>query len=86
MTISSGSDDGGGGRVFTDLHHRDGAGWIGGLSTVQAVLLLASGIPVIVAVAAHQWRAALGFLAVAAVAAAVVVVPVRGPPGGAVGR
>lgn len=82
MTAISGSSssDDGGGRVFTDLHHRDGAGWIGGLSTVQAVLLLASGIPVVVSVAAHQWRAALGFLAVAAVAAAVVVVPVRGRP------
>ncbi len=38
------------GRMYRNLHHREGAGWLAGLSTGQAVVVGAACVPVVVAV------------------------------------
>lgn len=67
-------------RRYRNLHHREGAGWIGGLTTAQAVWIVGACVPVIVAIAGNHWTAALGWLAAAAVITALVTVPVLGRP------
>ncbi len=68
------------GRMYRNLHHREGAGWLAGLSTGQAVVVGAACVPVVVAVGAGRWSAAFGWLLVAAGVWVLVTVPIRGRP------
>ncbi len=67
-------------RLYRNLHHREGAGWLAGLSTGQAVVVGAACVPVVVAVAAGRWSAAFGWLVVAGVVWALTTIPIRGRP------
>ncbi|RZT75474.1 hypothetical protein EV383_6214 [Pseudonocardia sediminis] len=67
-------------RVYRGLNHREGFGWIAGLTPVQALLIIAVVAPAVLAMSRNQWSQALSWGAFAAVVALLVVVPVHGRP------
>jgi hypothetical protein len=62
------------------LNRRERAGWILGLTAVQALTCLALAAPVLIAVSAGHWQRAVVLAGADGLAAALVVVPVRGRP------
>ncbi|GAA3357844.1 SCO6880 family protein [Saccharopolyspora gregorii] len=67
-------------RIYRGLAHAERAGWIMGLTPVQAVTCLVLAVPVLWTVSAGRFLDALVLLAGCGGAAALVVVPVRGRP------
>lgn len=65
-------------RIYRGLNRRERAGWIGGLTPVQALVCAGLLVPVLLAFSTGRWAAALTFALVGAVLAAGVVVPVLG--------
>ncbi|HWM58491.1 MAG TPA: SCO6880 family protein [Pseudonocardia sp.] len=68
----------GGPRVYRDLNLRERAGWVLGITPVQAAVLLVLAVPVLLSMSSGRWSQALLLLLTDGVAAALVVVPVRG--------
>ncbi|WP_233147866.1 SCO6880 family protein [Pseudonocardia sp. Ae717_Ps2] len=66
--------------MYRDLGHREGAGWLAGMSTGQAVTVGAGCVPPVVAVAAGRWSTAFGWALVAGVVWVLTTVPIRGRP------
>ncbi len=67
-------------RIYRGLNRRERAGWILGLTVAQASACLVLATPVLLGVSAGRWRASLGWAVIDGVAAALIVVPVRGRP------
>lgn len=67
-------------RVYRGLSRREHAGWIMGLTPVQALTCLVLAVPVLWTVSAGQFLAALVWGMACGVLACLVVVPVRGRP------
>lgn len=67
-------------RVYRGLTHREGLGWIVGLTPVQALGLVVVCTPALIALSRHAWGPTLGWGGFAVAAAVVIVVPVRGRP------
>lgn len=65
-------------RVYRGLSRREHAGWILGLTPVQALACVALAVPVVVTLAAGEMTRALLLAGVCLPAAALVAVPVRG--------
>lgn len=66
--------------MYRGLNRPERAGWIAGLTPVQAFTCMALCAPVMWALSRGEWRATLLLALVCGVAAALVVVPVRGRP------
>ncbi|OLM28976.1 putative integral membrane protein [Pseudonocardia sp. Ae717_Ps2] len=67
-------------RVYRGLNHREGIGWIAGMTPVQAFGLIGVCAPALIAMSRNQWSAALSWAVVAAIVAVLIVVPIRGRP------
>ncbi|MET8848627.1 SCO6880 family protein [Amycolatopsis sp. NPDC004625] len=67
-------------RIYKGLSRSERAGWIGGLTPVQAFVCVGLAIPVILALTSGRFGQALALGAFCGTAAALVVVPVRGRP------
>ncbi|MGJ7905317.1 SCO6880 family protein [Actinopolyspora sp. H202] len=67
-------------RIYRGLARREKPGWIMGLSPAQALACLVLAVPVLWTVSAGQFLRALILAGVCGLAAALVVVPVRGRP------
>lgn len=67
-------------RIYRGLARRERAGWIAGLSPMQALTCLALGSPVPVTASAGRWAAAGVLVVVCGTGIGLVVVPVRGRP------
>ncbi|WP_338596738.1 SCO6880 family protein [Saccharopolyspora sp. SCSIO 74807] len=67
-------------RIYRGLSRRERAGWIMGLTPVQAVTCLVLAVPVLWTVSAGQFTDALLLLVVCGGIATLVVVPIRGRP------
>ena len=65
-------------RVYRDLNLRERAGWVLGITPVQAAVLLVLAVPVLLSMSSGRWSQALLLLLTDGVAGALVVVPVRG--------
>ncbi len=76
MTAGTGSS---GGRVYSGWR-RERYGWFMGLNGWQLVLVLLAALPVLLAVGRSRWLVAMEMLPFATLAAALVMVPVRGRP------
>lgn len=67
-------------RIYRGLGRRERAGWIMGLTPVQALICVVLGAPVLLAISAGRWSQALTLAVVDGLGIAAVVVPVRGRP------
>uniref|UniRef100_UPI0039BFCA5C SCO6880 family protein n=1 Tax=Lentzea alba TaxID=2714351 RepID=UPI0039BFCA5C len=67
-------------RIYRGLDRREHAGWIMGLTPLQALVCIALGAPVLWAISAGRFADAGILLLVCGTIAALVVVPVRGRP------
>ncbi len=67
-------------RIYRGLARRERAGWIMGLTPVQAVSCLVLAVPVLLAVSAGQLGQSLLLGMVSAVLIGLIVIPVRGRP------
>jgi hypothetical protein len=67
-------------RIYKGLSRKERAGWIIGLTLVQAFVCVGLAVPVILALAAGRFGQALVLGGLCGAAAALVVVPVRGRP------
>jgi hypothetical protein len=67
-------------RVYRGLNHKEGIGWIAGMTPAQAFLLLAACAPALVAMSRNQWTRTLGWGAFAVVVAVLILVPIHGRP------
>lgn len=67
-------------RVYRGLARREHAGWIMGLTPIQALTCIVLAVPVLWTVSAGQFFDALVLATICGVAACFVVVPVRGRP------
>jgi hypothetical protein len=67
-------------RVYRGLNHREGTGWIAGMTPVQAFLVLGACAPALLAMSRSQWGQTLGWGAFAAVVAVLILVPIHGRP------
>lgn len=67
-------------RIYRGLARREHAGWIMGLTPVQALTCIVLAVPVLWSVSAGQFTQALLTAAVCGLAGVLVVVPVRGRP------
>ncbi|MGV9364270.1 SCO6880 family protein [Amycolatopsis sp. NPDC003731] len=67
-------------RIYKGLSRKERAGWIIGLTPVQAFVCVGLAVPVILALASGHFGQALILAAPCATAATLVVVPVRGRP------
>ncbi|WP_224390416.1 SCO6880 family protein [Pseudonocardia sp. ICBG1293] len=67
-------------RVYRGLAHREGTGWIAGMTPVQAFLVIAVCSPALLAMSRSRWSQTLGWGAFAAVVVVLIVVPIRGRP------
>lgn len=67
-------------RIYKGLSRRERAGWIVGLTPVQALVCVGLAVPVILAVSAGRFGQALALGGLCGTVAALVVVPVRGRP------
>lgn len=72
------SATGTGPRIYRGLNRRERAGWILGLTPLQAIACLALAAPVLAAMSTGRWNAAFTLAAIDGFAAALIVVPVRG--------
>jgi hypothetical protein len=70
----------GGLRIYRGLNRREKAGWIAGLTPVQALVCVGLAVPVLLALAGGRWSQLLVLTPVCGFVAALVVVPVRGRP------
>lgn len=76
MTTSSSP----GPRVYRGLNHKEGIGWIAGMTPVQAFLLIGVCAPALIAMSRNQWSAALSWAVFAAIVAGLILVPIHGRP------
>jgi hypothetical protein len=67
-------------RTYRGLNNREQTGWVLGVTPMQAFVCVALAVPVLVELAAGDYRTALGWLGVCGPLAVLVVVPVRGRP------
>ncbi|WP_309111969.1 SCO6880 family protein [Saccharothrix sp.] len=67
-------------RIYRGLSRREHAGWIMGLTPVQALVCIALAVPVLWAVSSGRFADAAVLLLVCGTIGALVVVPVRGRP------
>lgn len=67
-------------RIYRGLANRERTGWVLGVTPAQAALCVLLAVPVLLALAAGDYRRALIWLAVSGPLAVLVVVPVRGRP------
>lgn len=67
-------------RIYRGLNHKEGIGWIAGMTPVQAFLLIAVCAPALIAMSRNQWSATLGWGLFAAFVAVLILVPVHGRP------
>ena len=65
-------------RIYRGLNVRERAGWVLGLTPLQAVAVLGLGAPVLLSMSSGRWSEALLLLVTNGVGVALVVVPVRG--------
>ena len=65
-------------RIYRGLNMRERAGWVLGLTPLQAVAVLGLGAPVLLSMSSGRWSEALVLLATNGIGVALVVVPVRG--------
>ncbi|MGH3856704.1 MAG: SCO6880 family protein, partial [Pseudonocardiaceae bacterium] len=69
-----------GARIYRGLNRREHAGWIMGLTPVQALTCLVLAVPVLWTISAGQFLDALTLATICGFLACLVVVPVRGRP------
>ncbi|OZM75499.1 SCO6880 family protein [Pseudonocardia sp. MH-G8] len=67
-------------RVYRGLNHKEGIGWIAGMTPVQAFLVIGVCSPALLAMSREQWSQALGWGGFAAVVAVLILVPIHGRP------
>lgn len=67
-------------RVYRGLNVRERAGWVLGMTPLQAGVVLALGVPVLLAMSSGRWIDALLLAGTNGAAAALVLIPVRGRP------
>lgn len=67
-------------RVYRGLNHKEGFGWIAGMTPIQAFLIIGASAPAVLAMSRNQWGPALGWATFAAPVAVLILVPVRGRP------
>lgn len=67
-------------RIYRGLNRREHAGWIMGLTPVQALTCLLLAVPVLWTISAGRFVDALALATICGVVACLVVVPVRGRP------
>ncbi|WP_158892584.1 SCO6880 family protein [Amycolatopsis anabasis] len=67
-------------RIYKGLSRREHAGWIIGLTPVQAAVCLVLAVPIVIALAAGELLNALILAAICLPLAALVVIPVHGRP------
>ncbi len=67
-------------RIYRGLNRRERAGWILGLTVAQASACLVLATPVLLAISSGRWRLGLTWAVIDGLAAALIVVPVRGRP------
>lgn len=67
-------------RIYRGLNRREHAGWIMGLTPVQALSCLVLAVPVLWTVSAGRFVEAMALAVVCGVVACLIVVPVRGRP------
>lgn len=67
-------------RIYRGLNTRERAGWVMGMTPLQAAVVLALAVPVLLAMSAGRWGQAFTLLGTNSAAVALVVVPVRGRP------
>ena len=65
-------------RIYRGLNVRERAGWVLGLTPLQAIAVLGLGAPVLLSMSSGRWSEALLLLATNGIGVALVVVPVRG--------
>lgn len=67
-------------RIYRGLNHKEGIGWIAGMTPVQAFLLIGVCAPALIAMSRNQWSATLGWGLFAAFVAVLILIPVHGRP------
>ncbi|MEU4377148.1 SCO6880 family protein [Pseudonocardia alni] len=67
-------------RIYRGLNHKEGIGWIAGMTPVQAFLLIGVCTPALIAMSRNQWSATLGWGLFAAFVAVLILIPVHGRP------
>ncbi|GAA1831863.1 hypothetical protein GCM10009772_06900 [Pseudonocardia alni subsp. carboxydivorans] len=67
-------------RIYRGLNHKEGIGWIAGMTPVQAFLLIAVCTPALIAMSRNQWSATLGWGLFAAFVAVLILIPIHGRP------
>ena len=65
-------------RIYRGLNLRERAGWVLGLTPLQAIAVLGLGAPVLLSMSAGRWSEALLMLATNGIGVVLVTVPVRG--------
>ena len=67
-------------RTYRGLNNREQTGWVLGVTPMQAFACVVLAVPVLIALAAGDYRQALVWLGISGPLATLVVVPVRGRP------
>ena len=78
--MSSASTSQTGPRTYRGLNNREQTGWVLGVTPMQAFVCVVLAVPVLIALAAGDYRQALVWLGISGPLAMLVVVPVRGRP------
>lgn len=65
-------------RIYRGLNVRERAGWVLGMTPLQAIAVLGLGAPVLLSMSSGRWSEALLLLGTNGIGVALVVVPVRG--------